>query len=142
MSRYGEVALGVECALPRTVPTARLRYRRVAKLAIVAALGGALYAGVYVWKEAPLSAGPVWSTPPAAARPAPSVVPCPPPRSVGYGAPVATRFVTYEVELAGEARAHPQALLEQPVAKEWTVAARQETEFYARDEPYAGTAPG
>jgi hypothetical protein len=82
VSRYGEVALGVECALPRTVPTARPTYRRVAKLAIVAALGGALYAGVYVWKEAPLSAGPVWSTPPAAARPAPSVVPCPPPRSV------------------------------------------------------------
>jgi hypothetical protein len=103
VSRYGEVALGVECALPRTVPTARLRYRRVAKLAIVAALGGALYAG-YVWKEAPLSAGPVWSTPPAAARPAPSVEPCAPPRSVGYYAPIATRFVTYEVELAGEAR--------------------------------------
>jgi glutathione S-transferase len=59
-----------------------------------------------------------------------------------YYAPVATRFVTYEVELAGEARAYQQSLLEHPAVKEWTVAARQETEFYAPVEPYAGTAPG
>jgi glutathione S-transferase len=58
-----------------------------------------------------------------------------------YYAPVATRFVTYGVELSGEARAYQQALLGHPAVKEWIAEALKETEFYAPDEPYAG-APG
>jgi len=54
-----------------------------------------------------------------------------------YFAPVATRFVTYDVELAGAARDFQQALLESPAVREWSADAVKETEFVAEDEPYA-----
>jgi glutathione S-transferase len=54
-----------------------------------------------------------------------------------YFAPVATRFVTYEVRLSGVAREAQQALLEAPAVQEWSAEARKETEFVAADEPYA-----
>ncbi len=54
-----------------------------------------------------------------------------------YYAPVATRFVTYGVELAGEARAYQQALLANAALKEWIAEGLKETEFFAPDEPYA-----
>ncbi len=54
-----------------------------------------------------------------------------------YYAPVATRFVTYGVTLAGTAKEYQAALLDAPAVKEWGVAAVQETEFVAADEPYA-----
>jgi len=54
-----------------------------------------------------------------------------------YYAPVATRFVTYGVELAGEARAYQQALLANTALKEWIAEGLKETEFFAPDEPYA-----
>lgn len=57
-----------------------------------------------------------------------------------FYAPVATRLVTYGVELKGAARDYQQALLESPGAKAWSADAVKETEFVAEDEPYA-TAP-
>ena len=57
-----------------------------------------------------------------------------------FYAPVATRFVTYGVELKGAARDYQQALLESPGVKAWSADAAKETEFVAEDEPYA-TAP-
>ena len=54
-----------------------------------------------------------------------------------YFAPVATRFVTYDVKLSGEAKSVQQALLEAPAVREWSAAAVKETEFVAEDEPYA-----
>jgi len=57
-----------------------------------------------------------------------------------YYAPVATRFVTYGVVLAGEAAAYQKVLLANAAVIEWTAAGLKETEFYAPDEPYA-TAP-
>jgi glutathione S-transferase len=54
-----------------------------------------------------------------------------------FFAPVATRFVTYGVELKGKARAYQQALLEAPGVKAWSADAVKETEFVAEDEPYA-----
>jgi glutathione S-transferase len=54
-----------------------------------------------------------------------------------FFAPVATRFVTYGVELKGAARAYQQALLEAPGVRAWCADAVQETEFVAEDEPYA-----
>jgi glutathione S-transferase len=54
-----------------------------------------------------------------------------------FYAPVATRFVTYGVELEGAARDYQRALLDSPGVTEWTAAAIRETEFYAADEPYA-----
>lgn len=53
-----------------------------------------------------------------------------------FYAPVATRFVTYGVELNGAARAYQQALLGSPAVKAWNADAVKETEFYAEDEPY------
>ena len=58
-----------------------------------------------------------------------------------YFAPVASRFTTYGVELAGQAKACQQALLEAPAVRAWSDEAVKETEFVAEDEPYA-TAPG
>ena len=52
-------------------------------------------------------------------------------------APVATRFVTYAVELDGAARKYQQSLLESPAVKAWSADAVKETEFVAEDEPYA-----
>jgi len=57
-----------------------------------------------------------------------------------FYAPVATRFVTYGVELKGAARDYQQALLESAGVKAWSADAVTETEFVAEDEPYA-TAP-
>ncbi|TAK40383.1 MAG: glutathione S-transferase family protein [Betaproteobacteria bacterium] len=57
-----------------------------------------------------------------------------------YYAPVATRFVTYGVTLAGAALDYQSALLDAPAVREWGAAAAAETEFVAADEPYA-TAP-
>ena len=57
-----------------------------------------------------------------------------------FYAPVATRLVTYGVELAGAAREYQQALLDSPGVKAWGADAVKETEFVAEDEPYA-TAP-
>lgn len=54
-----------------------------------------------------------------------------------FYAPVATRFVTYAVELKGTARKYQQALLECPAVKAWSAAAVKETEFVTEDEPYA-----
>jgi len=54
-----------------------------------------------------------------------------------YYAPVASRFVTYAVELTGAARRYHQALLDAPAVKTWCAEAMKETEFVAADEPYA-----
>lgn len=54
-----------------------------------------------------------------------------------FYAPVATRFVTYAVELKGAARKYQKALLDSPAVKAWSAAAVKETEFVAEDEPYA-----
>ncbi len=54
-----------------------------------------------------------------------------------YFAPVAARFVTYEVSLDGDACAYQQTLLSTPGMTAWTQAALRETEFVAMDEPYA-----
>ena len=54
-----------------------------------------------------------------------------------FYAPVATRFLTYGVELRGAARAYQQALLDSPSLQAWCKAALQETEVVAADEPYA-----
>ena len=51
--------------------------------------------------------------------------------------PVATRFVTYAVELEDAAKEYQQALLASPAVAEWNAAAVKETEFVAEDEPYA-----
>jgi glutathione S-transferase len=54
-----------------------------------------------------------------------------------FYAPVATRFVTYGVELSGPAHEYQQVLLDSPGAKAWSADAVMETEFVAEDEPYA-----
>jgi glutathione S-transferase len=54
-----------------------------------------------------------------------------------YYAPVATRFVTYDVKLSGAAKEVQQALLDAPAVRGWTADAVKETEFVADDEPYA-----
>ncbi len=51
--------------------------------------------------------------------------------------PVASRFVTYEVDLHGEALSYQQALLQTRSMKAWTEEALEETEFVPMDEPYA-----
>jgi glutathione S-transferase len=54
-----------------------------------------------------------------------------------FYAPVATRFVTYGVDLSGLALEYQQALLDSPGVKAWSADAMKETEFVAEDEPYA-----
>jgi glutathione S-transferase len=54
-----------------------------------------------------------------------------------FYAPVATRLVTYGVELAGAARDYQQRLLASPAVVAWSADAVKETEFVAMDEPYA-----
>jgi glutathione S-transferase len=54
-----------------------------------------------------------------------------------FYAPVATRFVTYDVVLQGPAKVYQEALLECPAVRAWSVEAMKETEFVAADEPYA-----
>ena len=51
--------------------------------------------------------------------------------------PVASRFVTYDVELEVEPREYQQALLNTRSMKKWTDEALAETEFVPMDEPYA-----
>jgi glutathione S-transferase len=54
-----------------------------------------------------------------------------------FYAPVATRLVTYGVQLKGAALEYQQALLDSPGVKAWSADAVKETEFVAEDEPYA-----
>ncbi len=54
-----------------------------------------------------------------------------------YYAPVATRLVTYGVEVSGKAGQYWQSLLSAPAVKEWIAEGMIETDFYAPDEPYA-----
>jgi glutathione S-transferase len=52
-------------------------------------------------------------------------------------APVATRFMTYAVALPSVAQDYADAVLGLAAVREWTDAARRETEFVPADEPYA-----
>ena len=54
-----------------------------------------------------------------------------------YFTPVASRFATYAVPLADDARRYQQALLGTRAMQKWTDAALAETEFVPMDEPYA-----
>jgi len=54
-----------------------------------------------------------------------------------YFAPVATRFVTYDVKLSGTAKDFQTALLDSPAVRAWSADGVKETEFVAEDEPYA-----
>lgn len=54
-----------------------------------------------------------------------------------FYAPVATRLVTYGVELKGAARDYQQHLLATPAVADWSADALKETEFFAADDPYA-----
>ena len=54
-----------------------------------------------------------------------------------FYAPVATRLVTYGVELNGAAQDYQQRLLAAPGVTAWCANAVKETEFVAMDEPYA-----
>jgi glutathione S-transferase len=49
-------------------------------------------------------------------------------------APVATRFLTYGVELAGPARAYQDALLAHPLVAEWLALGAAETDVIPRFE--------
>jgi len=52
-------------------------------------------------------------------------------------APVVSRFLTYDVKLAGALRQYSQAVLELPAMKEWYAAGAAEPEFLSEEEPYA-----
>jgi len=54
-------------------------------------------------------------------------------------APVVSRFLTYDVKLAGALQQYSQAVLELPAMKEWYAAGAAEPEFLADEEPYATT---
>ncbi|MCC6211496.1 MAG: glutathione S-transferase family protein [Burkholderiales bacterium] len=54
-----------------------------------------------------------------------------------FYAPVATRLVTYGVEVSGAARDYQQRLLASPGVAAWSADAVKETETVAMDEPYA-----
>jgi glutathione S-transferase len=54
-----------------------------------------------------------------------------------YFAPVATRFITYEVALPPATRDYVEAVRKLSAVAEWMVAAKRETAFVAADEPYA-----
>ena len=51
--------------------------------------------------------------------------------------PVASRFLTYDVALTGEARRYKEALLNTASMCAWSAAAIEEREFVPMDEPYA-----
>jgi glutathione S-transferase len=51
-------------------------------------------------------------------------------------APVATRFLTYAVELEPELAAYVERIWNLPAMQEWRSAAAAETEILAEDEPY------
>lgn len=52
-------------------------------------------------------------------------------------APVASRFLTYDVKLAGAVQQYAEAVLALPAMQEWYAAAVVEPELLADDEPYA-----
>jgi glutathione S-transferase len=54
-----------------------------------------------------------------------------------YFLPVASRFATYDPPLDSEAEEYCRALLDTMAMREWSRAARLETEFVPVDEPYA-----
>ena len=54
-----------------------------------------------------------------------------------FYAPVVTRFQTYAVKLPRAAQEYCEAVLALSAVREWSDAARRETEFVAADEPYA-----
>ena len=54
-----------------------------------------------------------------------------------FYAPVVTRFRTYAVSLPPPAQAYADAVQELAAVREWSEAARRETEFVPADEPYA-----
>lgn len=54
-----------------------------------------------------------------------------------YFLPVASRFATYDPPLGGAAAEYCRALLDTKAMREWSKAARLETEFVPEDEPYA-----
>ena len=54
-----------------------------------------------------------------------------------FYAPVVTRFRTYAVKLPRVAEEYCEAVLALSAVREWSDAARRETEFVAADEPYA-----
>jgi len=54
-----------------------------------------------------------------------------------FYAPVVTRFQTYAVKLPRIAQEYCEAVLALAAVREWSDAARRETEFVAADEPYA-----
>ena len=51
-------------------------------------------------------------------------------------APIATRFLTYAVELEPELAAYVERIWNLPAMQEWRAAAAAETEIIAEDEPY------
>lgn len=53
-----------------------------------------------------------------------------------FYAPVATRFLTYAVDLPPVAQRYNEALLALPAVQDWMAQARRETEFVRADEPY------
>ena len=52
-------------------------------------------------------------------------------------APVVTRFATYAVDLPAGARAYADSVLGLASVREWSDAARRETEIVRAEEPYA-----
>ena len=54
-----------------------------------------------------------------------------------YFLPVASRFATYDPPLDSETEEYCRALLDTKAMREWSRAARLETEFVPMDEPYA-----
>jgi glutathione S-transferase len=54
-----------------------------------------------------------------------------------FYAPVVTRFQTYAVKLPRVAQEYCETVLALSAVREWSDAARRETEFVAADEPYA-----
>jgi glutathione S-transferase len=54
-------------------------------------------------------------------------------------APVVSRFLTYDVKLAGALQEYAHAVLGLPAMKQWYAAAAAEPEFLADEEPYATT---
>jgi glutathione S-transferase len=54
-----------------------------------------------------------------------------------FFAPVVTRFETYAVPLPQEVQAYCKAVRDLEAVREWSEAARRETEFVQADEPYA-----
>lgn len=55
-------------------------------------------------------------------------------------APIVSRFLTYDVRLAGALAQYAQAVLDLPAMREWYAAGAAEPEFVAAEEPYATTA--